>query len=260
MNKSQISNSLSLAHGVKSQIYNPPCRIRNSEFGVRNSELRTPNSELSIALFGGTFDPVHAGHLQVAKTVIEQLTIDQVWFVPAADPPHKESCMFTFQKRIEFIKEAIKDYQAFTVYENDIRSSSEFCVNTEKTEITKRNISVNSVPTPKNLCVKKNSELRTPNSELSYTIYLIQDLKRLYPDYHFSFIIGADNVVKLKTWFEYKKLLDLIEFIVIDRETPDKHEWVNLDYFTKLKFVKMPLVNVSSSEIREKIKNIVSSI
>lgn len=167
---------------------------------------------MNIALFGGTFDPVHLGHLQVAKTVLECLSINQVWFVPSGNPPHKSNAMFDFEKRIFFLKEVIKENPAFFVWEKDIRKHDK-----------------------------------------SYTIYLIKELTSLYPDYNFSFIIGADNVCKLKTWKDYQELLRLINFIVIDRNTEDKSEWENLDYYEQLRFVNMPLINISSSDLRKKI-------
>ena len=164
----------------------------------------------NIALLGGTFDPIHNGHIQIAKSVIEQLPIDQVWFVPAANPPHKTETMFSFEQRIGFIKEAIGD--TFIVYEKDFRESDK-----------------------------------------SYTIYLIKDLQKLHPNYNFSFIIGADNVTKLKSWHKYDELINKIDFIVIDRDIDDKYLWKDLEYYDKLKFLNMPLIDISSSEIRKKI-------
>ena len=122
--------------------------------------------------------------------------------------------MFSFQKRIEFIKEAIAGNPSFLVWENDFRESDK-----------------------------------------SYTIYLIDELKALYPNYNFSFVIGADNITKLKTWYKYKELMSLIDFIVIDRDTDDKKDWQALDYYHKLRLLSTPLINVSSSEIRQKILN-----
>jgi len=168
---------------------------------------------MNIALFGGTFDPVHLGHIRVAETVLAKLPIDQVWFVPAGISPQKGEVMFSFWQRIQFIKEAIKGNECFFVYEEDIR-----------------------------------------DYDKSYTIYLLQDLLQRYPTYNFSFIIGADNVTKLKTWKEYNTLVTLVDFIVISRETNDTAEWQGLEYFHKLRFIDMPVVNVSSSEIREKIR------
>jgi len=168
---------------------------------------------MNIALFGGTFDPVHIGHIKVAETVLQKLPIDEVWFVPAGVSPQKSEVMFTFWQRIEFIKEAIRGNERFWVYENDIR-----------------------------------------DYDKSYTIYLLQEVKERYPDYNFSFIIGADNVTKLQTWREHAKLVTMVDFIVISRETDDVAEWQGLEYFHRLRFVDMPVVNVSSSEIREIIR------
>ena len=177
------------------------------------------NQKLSIALLGGTFDPIHNGHVQIAEAVIEQLPINQVWFVPAADPPHKNKTMFSFAQRIEFIKEVISGWNSNTrdrvfVYEKDFRKSDK-----------------------------------------SYTIYLIEDLQTHYPNYNFSFIIGADNVIKLKTWLKYDELIDKIDLLVINREIDDKSDWVNLEYYNKLKFINMPQMDISSSEIRNMIEN-----
>ncbi|MCL2064451.1 MAG: nicotinate (nicotinamide) nucleotide adenylyltransferase [Candidatus Cloacimonetes bacterium] len=164
---------------------------------------------------GGTFDPFHAGHLKVAETAIEKLPIDFVWFVPAAKPPHKKKCMFSFEERINLIKEAIKDNSSFSIWEKDIRENDK-----------------------------------------SFTYYLIKELKDLYPNYQFFFIIGADNVLKLKTWYRFEDLLEMIDFIVIDRKTQNKKEWKHLDYFHKLIFLDMPLINISSTKIRKDlIKN-----
>ena len=170
--------------------------------------------KLKVVLFGGAFDPVHNGHLQVANTTLTMLPIDQVWFVPSGVPPLKDNVMFSFEERLKFLKEVIKDRPQFFVYEDDFQKN-----------------------------------------DRSYTIYLIQKLYSQFPEYKFSFLIGADNVMNLKSWYEYKKLLELIDFIVIDRDTDDHKEWQLLDYFHKLTFIKMPLYNVSSSKIREMIRD-----
>ena len=171
-------------------------------------------SKLNIILFGGAFDPVHNGHLQVARTALTQLVADQVWFVPSGVPPLKKEVMFSFDRRLEFLKAVIKDNPRFYIYENDFQEN-----------------------------------------ERSYTILLIQKLNSLYPNHKFSFLIGADNVMNLQNWYEYEKLLELIDFVVINRDTADSEKWHSLEYFHKLKFLKMPLCDVSSSQIREYIQN-----
>ena len=172
----------------------------------------------NIALLGGTFDPIHNGHIRIADSVLTQLPIDQFWFVPAANPPHKTETMFSFKQRISFIKEAIFKHQKkedmFFVYEDDCRENDK-----------------------------------------SYTIYLIKELKSKFPNYNFSFIIGADNVTKLKTWYNYEELIEKVNFIVINRETDDKNDWQTLEYYHKLIFLNSPPINISSSEIRNMILN-----
>ena len=172
---------------------------------------------LHVALYGGSFDPVHLGHIKVAETVLSQIPIDQVWFVPTANHPEKEHTMFTFEQRIDFLKQIIPRNPRFQVCEHDLRESGK-----------------------------------------SYTIYLIRALLALYKNHKFSFIIGADNVTKLQTWREYNELLQYIDFIVIDREVPDKNEWKSLPYYDKLRFVSMEMVNISSSIIRDKIDKLES--
>jgi nicotinate-nucleotide adenylyltransferase len=103
------------------------------------------------------------------------------------------------------------------------------------------------------------SDLDKRDEGPSYTVFLIDNIKKMYPDYHFSFLIGSDNVVKLKTWYEFKKLLDMIDIMVIDRTTDDRDLWKDLDYIDRLTFIKMPLYDLSSSEIREKIVKLVVS-
>ena len=71
-----------------------------------------------IAVFGGTFDPVHLGHLIVAEQCREQAGLDQVWFVPAARPPHKHAQELTpFARRVEMLNLAIAGQPAFHVEE-----------------------------------------------------------------------------------------------------------------------------------------------
>lgn len=165
-----------------------------------------------IALFGGTFDPVHNGHLKVAETVLSTLDYSELWFVPAGLPPHKDKSMFSFTQRIEMLNIICALNHKFNVYDKDFRCNSK-----------------------------------------SYTIDLINQLKNEYTDYNFSFIIGADNVMKLNTWRNYKELLSLIDFIVIERTVNDKLLWCNLEYYHQLRFLEMKPVNVSSSEIRDNL-------
>ena len=71
-----------------------------------------------IGVFGGTFDPVHQGHLIIAEQCREQAGLDEVWFVPAARPPHKqEQPVTSFARRVEMLALAIAGHPAFRVDE-----------------------------------------------------------------------------------------------------------------------------------------------
>lgn len=168
---------------------------------------------MHIALLGGSFDPIHRGHVQVAQTILAHLAIDQIWYVPAADPPLKNKNMFSFSQRVDFIKKVIAGDARCALWEHDYREN-----------------------------------------EKSYTIFLIADLQARFPTYRFSFVIGADHVSKLRYWYEYEKLMSMVDFIVVDRETGDQDSWKDLEYFHQLRFVKMPLCDISSTAIRELLK------
>jgi nicotinate-nucleotide adenylyltransferase len=68
-----------------------------------------------IGLFGGTFDPVHAGHLAIAEQAAEELRLDQVLFIPAADPPHKRKTWASYGQRIAMLEAALADHSRFSI-------------------------------------------------------------------------------------------------------------------------------------------------
>ncbi|OUL21904.1 nicotinate (nicotinamide) nucleotide adenylyltransferase [Nostoc sp. 106C] len=66
-----------------------------------------------LAIFGGTFDPIHWGHLLIAETALHQVSVKQIIWVPSLNPPHKQTA--SFEHRLEMLKQATKDNPAFTV-------------------------------------------------------------------------------------------------------------------------------------------------
>ncbi|MGX9726056.1 MAG: nicotinate-nucleotide adenylyltransferase [Candidatus Electronema sp. VV] len=68
-----------------------------------------------IGLFGGTFDPVHAGHLAIAEQAAEELRLDQVLFIPAADPPHKRKTWASYGQRVAMLEAAVADHSRFSI-------------------------------------------------------------------------------------------------------------------------------------------------
>src|SRR5580700_6639191 len=74
------------------------------------------NQRMRIGVFGGTFDPVHVGHLIIAEQCREQAKLDEIWFVPSARPPHKSRPDLTsFEKRVEMLSLAVAGQPLFRV-------------------------------------------------------------------------------------------------------------------------------------------------
>ncbi|HOD53426.1 MAG TPA: nicotinate (nicotinamide) nucleotide adenylyltransferase [Candidatus Cloacimonadota bacterium] len=164
-------------------------------------------------LFGGTFDPFHLGHQAVITNVIDQLQLDELFILPAANPPQKESVLFSFNQRLDMVKMALSGMDKVIV-----------------------------------------SDLDSVDGKRSYTIDLISSFKSKYPNREIYFIIGEDNVSQLKTWKNYRMLLDQVKIAVLTRNISDRDQWSKLDYTDRLHFIKMPPIDISSSEIREKIQ------
>ncbi len=87
-----------------------------------------------IGLFGGTFDPPHYGHLLMAEQVYQQLDLDEVWFIPSYQPPHKEMAKTTAKERVEMTKAAIHGHPAFQVQTLEVeREGKSYTLNTIQT-------------------------------------------------------------------------------------------------------------------------------
>ncbi len=168
---------------------------------------------LKIGLFGGTFNPIHFGHIALAKSAFEKLNLDKVLFIPSGNPPHKENdFILNYHDRCRLAEESLKEYENFFI-----------------------------------------SFLDDPRYGKSYTLKQAERAKKLYPDAELYFLIGEDNVPKLQTWFKIEELFNLVFFVVFSRENTESFNREELPYLHKLKFISMPKVNISSSQIRKYI-------
>lgn len=132
-----------------------------------------------IGIFGGTFDPVHNGHLGAAKAVKQAFGLDSILFIPASVPPHKKDRSISpIQDRIAMLECAVSLYPGFFV---------------------------------------SSIEARRPGP--SYSIDTLKGLrKRLAAQCTIFFIIGLDAFVEIASWKQYNLLLDEAHFVVISRE------------------------------------------
>jgi len=134
---------------------------------------------LKIAIYGGTFDPIHHGHLILARDALETLSLDKVIFVPARVSPFRKAAPVARDEiRLLMIQAAIEKEPGFAL---------------------------------------DDCELRRPPP--SYTIDTVEQIRRLKGDTTIYCLIGEDNVGKLKKWRRFSDLEKMVRFVVLDRTT-----------------------------------------
>jgi len=132
---------------------------------------------MKIGLFGGSFDPVHLGHLLVAQAAIEELGLDRLFLIPAAQSPFKpENKPAPASARLQMLRLALAGKADCEIDEQEIRRSG-----------------------------------------VSYTIETVRDYTRRFPRAGLFYLIGADNAAKLNAWREAGELAKLAEFVAIPR-------------------------------------------
>ena len=170
-----------------------------------------------IGLFGGTFDPPHKGHTELAKKVLEDFALDKVIFIPAGNPPHKQKNQKCDKvHRFNMVKLAISHNDAFLV--------SDYDLNNEK-----------------------------PN----YSYITIEHFKEIFPNDEIFFIIGADSLRDFPFWKNYKELLKACKFIVVPRPgVAESDYYKNFDKDDDLSaflFVRNFSYDLSSTDLRKNL-------
>lgn len=172
-----------------------------------------------IGILGGTFDPIHNGHLLLAKQAYEEYHMDQIWFMPSANPPHKQDRPVTdFQIRSEMVQLAIREYPDFVYSDFEIHRTGK-----------------------------------------SYTAQTLALLNQQYPWHDFYFIIGADSLFQLECWYHPEQVFALTTLFVAERECKEEEfhtieEKINelrQRYQAKIYRLHCKEMNVSSEELRQ---------
>lgn len=157
--------------------------------GKSESNIIVKAEKLRIGLYGGTFNPVHNGHVQVIKEVRIKFNLDKIFIIPSALPPHKESSKVAgAQDRMDMIRLVFSDDSGYTVSDVEIKR-----------------------PGP------------------SYTIDTVHYYKSVLPEAsQLFFILGLDAFFEIDTWKSYKDLFQILPFIVMSRPgMEDFHNAVN---------------------------------
>lgn len=132
---------------------------------------------MKIGILGGTFNPIHVGHLHIAEEVLACCSLDQVWFVPTCQPPHKLLAdEVPFAHRLAMVKVAVADEPRFVA-----------------------------------------SDLEGRRGGTSYSVETLEQLRSEYPEHQFYFIMGLDSFAEIGSWKDCSRLFELAHIVVTAR-------------------------------------------
>ncbi|MCR5665783.1 MAG: nicotinate-nucleotide adenylyltransferase [Eubacterium sp.] len=173
-----------------------------------------------IGILGGTFDPVHNGHLLIADNAMDEYGLDEVWFIPNGNSPHKNNQNITDESiRYEMLKLATADHNGFSV-----------------------------------------SDIELNSDDICYTYKTLEVLSKKFPDIQFYFLMGADSLDYFMDWKNPQRICELAHILVTvrddldDREVTEKLEQIKKLYHASADLIKMTAFSVSSSDIRMRVK------
>ena len=179
---------------------------------------------MKIGILGGTFNPIHFGHLRIAESAYESFDLDEVWFMPNGTPPHKDEKVTAndLKHRISMLELAIKGTPHFRIS-------------------------------------LKEAKLH----EASYTYSTMKSFKKEFPDVEFYFILGADSLFAIEKWKRFEEIFPSCTILAAMREDREVGESEHLShraaylakrYGAKIELLKAPIIDISSSDIRECVK------
>ena len=171
----------------------------------------------NIGIVGGTFDPIHNGHLLLGTQAYIEYGLDSIWYMPSGQPPHKKNHVITAANfRCDMVRLAIEERDPFSL-----------------------------------------SEFETSREGNTYTAQTLKLLKESYPEHVFSFIIGADSLYEIEQWYRPDLVMAQAVLLVADRDYHPMHPRMERQinrltekYGAEIFRLHCPEVNISSVEIR----------
>lgn len=176
---------------------------------------------MKIGIMGGTFDPIHNGHLMLGRYARDLFDLDEIWFMPNGTPPHKASDSIESQTkhRVEMVRRAIANEKDFVLQLYEVE-----------------------------------------NKEVNYSYLTMEHFKEIYPEHEFYFIIGADSLFHMEEWKCTERLLKTCVMLAAYRDGKNKTEmdeqiaYLNQKYGADIRLLNTPNVDISSSDIRKELK------
>jgi len=181
-----------------------------------------------IGILGGTFDPIHFGHLRTALDVQQRLSLDEVRFIPCGEPAHRNKPIAEPLQRLAMVRAAIAGQKKFTVDDREIRRDGP-----------------------------------------SYMVDTLTSLKQDFKDHSLCLILGTDAFNGLAQWYQWEKIFDLANIVVMRRPDIDGRSTINKQLFKLIKhrlldadhlkrkqnggisFVPVTQLEISATEIRQ---------
>ncbi|NLJ96918.1 MAG: nicotinate-nucleotide adenylyltransferase [Clostridiales bacterium] len=174
-----------------------------------------------VGIMGGTFNPIHIGHLYLAEHAYEQAQLDYVLFMPTLNPPHKkEISIESASHRLAMVDLAIKDNPHFRL-----------------------------------------SDIEYQRTGMTYTSDTLKVLKEINPDTEYYYIVGGDSLMMMDKWMDPQSVFDLSTIVAgarnqySDSELENQAKHLENTYNGKVILLDMPIVEISSEIIRERVTN-----
>lgn len=175
-----------------------------------------------VGIIGGSFDPIHFGHLRIAQIALEEENFKEILFIPSGNPPHKKTKdLSPAMDRYNMVKLAAKDNQCFKVCDYEVHEAG-----------------------------------------ITYTILTIKELQKQYPKGTvFSFILGADAFMDMDTWRDLEDFLSMVELVILSRsyyktsKVEEKIKDYSEKYSCNIKTIYAKTLNISATSIRKLVKS-----
>ncbi len=177
-------------------------------------------NNIEIGLFCGTFNPIHNAHLLLAQCALDQFGLAKVYFVTSPRPPHRQDVILSGEERHDMVSEAVLDNDKFIA-----------------------------------------STLEVERAGPSYTVDTIKHLKT---QFNVNLLVGADNVIHLSTWHKFDEISQLCRLLIAPRCLEAKGRLARMEILTaselailaktQYDLIDSPLIDISSSSIRQRVK------
>lgn len=174
----------------------------------------------NIGIMGGTFDPIHNGHLMLGEQAYHEYGLNEVWFMPSGHPPHKKKRAVTDPKlRLEMTAAAVAYHPGFICSDFEVRRKGN-----------------------------------------TYTAQTLRLLIENFPEHAYYFIVGADSLYEIEKWYEPELVLTQAVILAAPRDYEDKNRSLNhqIDYLSQkygadIRMLHCKEMDISSAEIRDKV-------